>query len=164
MIENKLKKLQSTIVFRFMRPGSQGCIWNGYICLPPPLREFPLSPSPPPSLSPLPFSDSFFWGGGLLIIYFPQSSRYKQKKYTPVGSWHFLTSPYVLSGPQGRDFTSTTRAPPPFNTGYNPVYPGGAGYDPMYPGQRPPTGFNSIPHFNLTRQHTPQHIGKPCPP
>ena len=67
---------------------------------------------------------------------------------------------YIL-GPQGRDFTSTTRAPPPFNPGFNPVYQGGAGYDPLYPGQRPPTGFNNLPHFNLTRPgHGSGHLGK----
>ena len=54
---------------------------------------------------------------------------------------------------------STTRAPPPFNPGYNPVYPGGAGYDPMYPGQRPPTGYNNVPHYNMSRPGGSLHTG-----
>ena len=67
--------------------------------------------------------------------------------------------------------TSTTRAPPPFNPGYNnPLYPGMleispstlyhqltpgqiGGYDNMYPGQSR-AGFNNIIPFNQTRQHS----------
>ena len=67
--------------------------------------------------------------------------------------------------------TSTTRAPPPFNPGYNnPLYPGNqhhqqqphsslsspgqiGGYDNMYPGQNR-AGFNNIIPFNQTRQHS----------
>jgi len=65
-------------------------------------------------------------------------------------------------GPPGRDMLSTTRAPPPFNPGYNPAYPpgsGGGGFDPTYPGQRPPTGYSNLPHYNLTRTGIHNDLG-----
>jgi len=60
------------------------------------------------------------------------------------------------TGPPHLQYTSTTRAPPPFNpvhNPYNPLYPAQPGYQDIYSGTR--TGFNNIVPYNATRQGMP---------